>query len=512
MALKLSFTIEAIDKATARVKAINKTIASLSRPARDIKKLWAETGIGERSAALGNQLRGLRTGALYLAGFGTAAIYSLKHLAGLGDQAVNTAKRVGVTVEAVQRLNFAAEQNGSNAGEMSDGLKFLNRNAVAAATGSAEAGIWFRRAGISVKDAAGKIKPSNQLLAELADRFKTMPDGPKKTALAMGILGRSGESLIPTLNLGSKGLDEMAKKAEWLGIVMDKQTATGFDDLGNNMEDVSRAGRGIFISALKPILPMLNELVQNLTKWLVANRALIAGKVTEFIQGMADVLPQVLTGIKIVGKGIGWLLSLVNRIVQFFGGWQVAIVAVAAVIAGKLLFALGALSFAFVKLGLAILTTPLGWFAAAIAVIAGLAYVVVKNWEPISAFFGDLWSGIVEIFNTSVATITDIVKFLLNTVLFPFIEVLRLVNSLMPEAAKRSAIGQASQGAVKWLDSPAQSPFGKRAGAAMQQVGGVIKLEVTTPDGTRVKAREIRSENDGVDFEVNAGYATAGGS
>jgi phage-related protein len=511
MALKLSFTIEAIDKATARVKAINKTIASLSRPARDIKKLWAETGIGERSAALGNQLRSLRTGALYLAGFGTAAVYSLKHLAGLGDQAVNTAKRVGITVEAVQRLNFAAEQNGSNAGEMADGLKFLNRNAVEAATGSQQAATWFRRAGVSVKDANGKIKPTNQLIAELADRFNKMPDGAKKTALSMGLLGRSGENLIPTLNLGSKGLDEMARKAEWLGAVMDKQTAQGLDDLGDNMDDVGRAGRGIFITALKPLLPMLNAIVQGITKWLVANRALIAGKITAFIEGLAEVLPQVWKGLEIVGKVIGWLLDKVNRIVQFFGGWQVVIVGVAAVIAGKLVFALGALSFAFVKLGIAILTTPLGWFAAAIAVIAGLAYLVIKNWEPISSFFTDLWGGIVETFNTSVATITDIVKFLINTVLYPFVQTLKLVNSLMPEAAKRTAFGQATQGAVNWLDSPAQSPFGKRAGAAMQQVGGVIKLEVTTPDGARVKTREVRSES-GVDFEVDTGVGTPGGA
>lgn len=510
MGFKVSFTIEAIDRATARVKAINKTIASLSRPARDLGRLWAETGIGDRARALGEQLRGLRTGALYLAGFAGATVFALKRLAGLGDQAVNTAKRVGMTVQAVQRLNYAAEQNGASAGDMSDGLKFLNRNAVAAATGSQEAAIWFRRAGISVRDAHGKLKPTEQLLGEIADLYEKMPDGNKKTALSMGLLGRSGEGLIPTLNLGRKGLEEMAKKAEWLGIVLDQKTAQGLDDLGDNMDDVGRAGRGIFIAALKPILPLLNELVQAVTKWLVANRALIAGKITEFAKGLADVLPDIWEGIKVVAKGTGWLLGLVNRIVQFFGGWKVAIVAVAAVIAGKLVFALGALALAFVKLGLAILTTPLGWFAAAIAAIAGLAYLVVKHWEPIKEFFAGLWGGIVEIFNAAVMTVTDIVRFLVNTVLWPFVQMLKLVNQLMPKSMKGTAFGQATQGAVNWLDQPAQSPFGKRAAAAMQQVGGTIKI--VFDDRGRPRAQEVRSEAPGVDFEVDSGAWATGGA
>ena len=47
---------------------------------------------------------------------------------------------------------------------------------------------------------------------------------------------------------------------------------------------------------------------------------------------------------------------------------------------------------AVLGLGTALLTTPVGWLIMAIAAIAGAAYLIYKNWEPIKAFFADIWS------------------------------------------------------------------------------------------------------------------------
>ena len=49
---------------------------------------------------------------------------------------------------------------------------------------------------------------------------------------------------------------------------------------------------------------------------------------------------------------------------------------------------------AVMGLGTALLTTPIGWAIMAIAAIAGAAYLIYKNWEPIKAFFADIWSQI----------------------------------------------------------------------------------------------------------------------
>ena len=49
------------------------------------------------------------------------------------------------------------------------------------------------------------------------------------------------------------------------------------------------------------------------------------------------------------------------------------------------------LTISFFRLGMAMLTTPIGWFIMGIAAIAGGAYLIYKNWDGISKWFSELW-------------------------------------------------------------------------------------------------------------------------
>lgn len=44
--------------------------------------------------------------------------------------------------------------------------------------------------------------------------------------------------------------------------------------------------------------------------------------------------------------------------------------------------------------GIALMTTPLGWIIAGIAALAAGAYLIIKYWKPIKAFFGRIWRAI----------------------------------------------------------------------------------------------------------------------
>ena len=66
----------------------------------------------------------------------------------------------------------------------------------------------------------------------------------------------------------------------------------------------------------------------------------------------------------------------------------------APLLGGMLVKALGAAAWAVRGLGLALMTTPVGWIIGAIAAIAVAAYLIYRYWEPISAFFESLWSDI----------------------------------------------------------------------------------------------------------------------
>jgi phage-related protein len=66
-------------------------------------------------------------------------------------------------------------------------------------------------------------------------------------------------------------------------------------------------------------------------------------------------------------------------------------IAVAGVIMGPLISSI-------VSLGIAIMTTPVGWILAAFAAIAFAIYEIYKHWDGIKAFFAKLWDGVKAVF------------------------------------------------------------------------------------------------------------------
>jgi hypothetical protein len=482
--LKISLVIEAVDKATAVVERINQTVNRATAPVRqmnisvgsELSELVGRDVMTKRLEAVRNAVGSVKVGFKGL-GAGSGLPSFVHQMSDLGSQALTTAQRSGTTVEMVQKLGFAASQNHSSAAEMSEGLKDLNRNAGAAANGSEEAARWFRLAGVNIRDAQGHIKSTDQLVLDFADSFSKMDDSFKKSEIATGAFGRSGEGLIPTLNLGRKGITAVGLEAERLGIIMDKETAQGFDSLGRSMENIHRAGQGVFITILKPFLPIVNDITAGIVSWVSANRELIAA-------------------------GLGPILA-----------------AVAGFRAGQAILAIGALTVATVQYGLALMATPVGWFLAACAAIGAIAFLIIKNWTPIQAFFSELWAGIVDIFFKAVDVVVDIIRFLINTVFFPFIAMLRIINALLPDSARRSPIGGGLQKSLDFLDG-AKSPSGKDSSAqepvkspigaatvAQTNVGGKIRIEIDALGQPRVT--QLETDNPDVDLSVYSGQGFA---
>jgi hypothetical protein len=63
--------------------------------------------------------------------------------------------------------------------------------------------------GIATRDAQGNMRSMNAVMDDVAEKFKAAPDGAEKAAIAVTLFGRSGLNLIPYLNLGKEGLNEL---------------------------------------------------------------------------------------------------------------------------------------------------------------------------------------------------------------------------------------------------------------------------------------------------------------
>lgn len=263
-----------------------------------------------------------------------------KSTADYGDKLNDARQRTGATVQDLAKLGFAAEQSGSSFEGMSTGLKFLAKNMEDASSGGKKQEQAFKSLGISVTTTTGKMRPANEVFLDVADRFSRMEDGADKTALAMKIFGKSGADLIPTLNAGRQGLEEMGRAAERAGVVIGGDAAKAGDEFNDRLAELQASVKGISLTIGSVFLPVLTTLITRMTslansvrKWADEHPGLIkliggvaaalagTGGLLLGMAGVLTILPKLSTAFTLltgpVGLTVAAFAGLITGIVYF---------------------------------------------------------------------------------------------------------------------------------------------------------------------------------------------------
>lgn len=409
---KLEVVLSLMDKATAPLQAFNKRIEKMQEPMRKVSNKLAvfgqATGFGKLRDAAGGVASAFgnvasEAGALatkIVAGVGIAggAIFGLaKMTADYGDEMSKAAQRTGTTIEQFQKLSYAAGLADVSNEDLQTSLIKLSKNAVDAGLGSKEMGLWFKRAGISVKELK-TLKP-DELFSRVADGIAKIPaDSPKRAALAVALLGKSGAKMLPLLKDGAEGLREAGKEAEAYGLIIDQDAGDASEAFNDNITRLISALSGMGRSIGTELMPFITEVVTAIREWILENRNLITSKVEEWIARLRDNWPEIKQGALDAWAAIKRIGDMASGFVAAVGGIGNTLLIVAGVMAGPLIGALASAAGAVWALGAALLATPLGWIMGAIALIAGAVYLIYKNWDAISAWFSGLWDGIKAIF------------------------------------------------------------------------------------------------------------------
>ena len=187
---------------------------------------------GERASGglkgLGRQAELLRTGIRTLGG-ALAGVATVGGLAALVDRSISaanaigkTADTIGVGVEALQELRFAAKASGVEQQTLDMALQRFTRRAAEAAQGTGEAKDALAQMGIALRDQSGNLRSSEDLLADVADAFARIEDPAERVRLAFKLFDSEGVALVNLLRGGSGALEEMRERARDLGIVLDE--------------------------------------------------------------------------------------------------------------------------------------------------------------------------------------------------------------------------------------------------------------------------------------------------
>ena len=119
---------------------------------------------------------------------GLGATVALKQFATQIDNLAKASGRLGLTVNQIQTLQFAASQTGASAAELEKGLTRFSRNISEASTGIGTGIRAFEALGVTLTDVDGNLKPTNQLLSEVSDRLAFIKDPADKVRIAAYII------------------------------------------------------------------------------------------------------------------------------------------------------------------------------------------------------------------------------------------------------------------------------------------------------------------------------------
>lgn len=185
----------------------------------------------------------------------------------LGVQLEVMHAKTGAAVEDLSRLAYAANVSHVSFEELDVGLQRLARNLEMAATGgSKQVSDALKALGLSATDSQGKLRSLPDMLVDIAGKFQTMPDGTTKTAIAMDLFGRSGAQLIPMLDRGKAGMQEMMAQSDALGNTMTEKGVKSAVQYEDAMVRFHAAIDGLGRSIATSLMPSLSNLADELTK------------------------------------------------------------------------------------------------------------------------------------------------------------------------------------------------------------------------------------------------------
>lgn len=237
------------DRAQLLITAVDQTRSAFDSIRGNLAKLGDES----------NRVKGLLAGlgvSLSVAGFATM----IKSAIDAADHLNKLSQKIGISVEALSTLRFAAQLSDVSLETLQKGIKGLSQNITEANTGIGDGAQVFDALGVSVRNADGSMKSTEAVLLQVADVFANLEDGAVKTALAVKLFGKSGMDMIPFLNQGAAGITQLTAEAERLGLKLTTETARSAEAFNDNLTALKASSSSLGLALARDFLPELTNI------------------------------------------------------------------------------------------------------------------------------------------------------------------------------------------------------------------------------------------------------------
>jgi hypothetical protein len=247
---------------------------------------------------------------------GAAIGMFIKNAIDAADKLDDLSKKTGLSAESLSSLAFAFKMSNVEVESMQKALTKLSKNAI----DNEDA---FTALGISVKKADGTYKAADVIFKEVATFFAKMPDGVLKTKLSLELFDKAGADLIPILNGGALGIEEMTKRAEELGLVISTDATKASEEFKDQLDTLNQQMIATTVNGLTPFIKSASNLIESLMK---LPKLLEDNKTALMLWSAIILAPAIVVGIPALVAGLGALALGVIAIGAAFAANPVALI------------------------------------------------------------------------------------------------------------------------------------------------------------------------------------------
>ena len=321
------------------------------------------------------------------------------------DEINDNAKKLGISVEALQKYEYAAKLLGSSTEDMDKALSKTNSilGAIASGNGDSVADS-LAMIGLSVEDLAGLN--TEEAFDKIRNALAGVEDASVRTAVANDFFGEKlGTQLAPVLSATSSEMDSLKDKAEEYGIYTQEEadiSGTFNDSLDNLKQSVS----ALAMSFAATLLPTLEKVINAIREKVIPVVQKLINWWTNLSKGMKvtiGVFLGVVTALGPVLVTVGKLIPVIKTLVTSFTAVK------------------GAVSI----MGVAVKASTAGWAA----LIAIIAVILLQN-ESFRALLKRVFDMLQEVF-LILAKLIDKLISALKPILDEIIEVLNVVIDIL---------------------------------------------------------------------------------
>lgn len=227
-------------------------------------------------------------------------------------------QRLGVSKAKYQEWDHALKQSGASIQDLSRGVLALNKHL--AGEESEDITKAYDKLGISVTKANGKLKTSEELIEESLLALSEMGEGSERDLLVTQLFGKGGTSFNAFLNSGRKGVEDLLKEADELGLVMSDEEITNAVAYGDAVSNLNQELAAIQSAFVADIIPVLKDATEWLTSLLQTfNPRLRENSITETFQKIDEESTKSLTTIK---ENKTEAEALVKKLAEMGDYWQ----------------------------------------------------------------------------------------------------------------------------------------------------------------------------------------------